>query len=198
MDRQPTLTGERLLLRPLRADDWDALFAVASDPLVWEVHPAQDRWQEPVFRAFFADALDKGGALVVIDRASGTIVGSSRFHLIQAIDGALKRLGTDYIDLLEMFQNDPGTEGILMIGEIGGSAEQLAAEYIKSHVRKPIAGFIAGQTAPPGKRMGHAGAIISGGGGGAAEKMEALRAVGVIVSASPGGMGDAMKQALKK
>ena len=106
--------------------------------------------------------------------------------------------GTDYIDLLEMFQNDPGTEGILMIGEIGGNAEQLAAEYIKSHVRKPVAGFIAGQTAPPGKRMGHAGAIISGGGGGAAEKMEALRAVGVVVSASPGGMGDAMKQALKK
>lgn len=80
MDRQPTLTGERLLLRPLRADDWDGLFAVASDPLVWEVHPAQDRWQEPVFRAFFADALDKRGAMAVIDRASGTIVGSSRFQ----------------------------------------------------------------------------------------------------------------------
>ena len=106
--------------------------------------------------------------------------------------------GTDYIDLLEMFQNDPGTTGILMIGEIGGSAEQLAAAYIKSHVKKPVACFIAGQTAPPGKRMGHAGAIISGSGGGAAEKMAALRAVGVIVSASPGGMGDAMKQALKK
>ena len=106
--------------------------------------------------------------------------------------------GTDYIDLLEMFQNDPGTEGILMIGEIGGNAEQLAAEYIKSQVKKPVAGFIAGQTAPPGKRMGHAGAIISGGGGGAAEKMEALRDAGVIVSASPGGMGDAMKQALKR
>ena len=105
--------------------------------------------------------------------------------------------GTDYIDLLEMFQNDPGTEGILMIGEIGGSAEQLAADYIKAHVRKPVAGFIAGQTAPPGKRMGHAGAIISGGGGGAAEKMAALRAAGVIVSDSPGGMGDAMKTAMK-
>ena len=80
MNRQPTLTGERLLLRPLRADDWDGLFAVASDPLVWEVHPAQDRWQEPVFRAFFADALAKAGALVVFDRASGAIVGSSRFQ----------------------------------------------------------------------------------------------------------------------
>jgi succinyl-CoA synthetase alpha subunit len=106
--------------------------------------------------------------------------------------------GTNYIELLEMFQNDPGTEGILVIGEIGGSAEQEAAEYIKSHVTKPVAGFSAGQTAPPGKRMGHAGAIISGGGGGAAEKMAALRAAGVIVSDSPGGMGDAMKKAMKK
>ena len=106
--------------------------------------------------------------------------------------------GTNYIELLEMFQNDPGTEGILVIGEIGGSAEQEAAEYIKSHVTKPVAGFIAGQTAPPGKRMGHAGAIISGGGGGAAEKMAALRAAGGIVSDSPGGMGDAMKKAMQK
>jgi len=106
--------------------------------------------------------------------------------------------GTDYIDLLEMFQNDPGTEGILVIGEIGGSAEQLAAEYIKTHVTKPVAGFIAGQTAPPGKRMGHAGAIISGGGGTAAEKITALRAAGVVVSDSPGGMGDAMKTALSR
>jgi succinyl-CoA synthetase alpha subunit len=106
--------------------------------------------------------------------------------------------GTNYIELLQMFQDDPGTEGILMIGEIGGNAEQLAAEYIKSHVKKPVAGFIAGQTAPPGKRMGHAGAIISGGGGTAAEKMDALRAAGVVVSESPAGMGDAMKKAMKK
>jgi RimJ/RimL family protein N-acetyltransferase len=80
MNRQPTLEGERLLLRPLRPDDWDALFAVASDPLIWEVHPAQDRWQEAVFRAFFDDALAKGGALAVIDRESGAVVGSSRFQ----------------------------------------------------------------------------------------------------------------------
>lgn len=106
--------------------------------------------------------------------------------------------GTNFIDLLELFQNDPATEGILMIGEIGGNAEQQAAEYISSHVSKPVAGFIAGQTAPPGKRMGHAGAIISGGGGTAAEKMTALRAAGVVVSESPAGMGDAMKQALGK
>ena len=102
--------------------------------------------------------------------------------------------GTSFIDLLELFENDPGTDGILMIGEIGGNAEQQAAEYIQSNVKKPVAGFIAGQTAPPGKRMGHAGAIISGGGGTAAEKMDALRAAGVVVSDSPAGMGEAMKE----
>ena len=80
MNRQPTLTGERLLLRPLHADDWAGLFALASDPLIWEVHPAHDRWQEPVFAAFFADALAKGGALVAIERESGAIVGSSRYQ----------------------------------------------------------------------------------------------------------------------
>lgn len=80
MDRQPVLEGERLLLRPLRPDDWDALYAVASDPLIWELHPAHDRWQEPVFRAFFADALAGGGAMVAIDRASGAVIGSSRWQ----------------------------------------------------------------------------------------------------------------------
>ena len=79
MDRQPVLEGERLLLRPLVADDWDALFAVASDPQVWAIHPQHDRWQEPVFRRFFADALERGGALAVIDKASGTIIGSSQY-----------------------------------------------------------------------------------------------------------------------
>jgi succinyl-CoA synthetase alpha subunit len=105
--------------------------------------------------------------------------------------------GTNFIDLLELFQNDPGTDGILMIGEIGGNAEQQAAEYIKSNVTKPVAGFIAGQTAPPGKRMGHAGAIISGGGGTAAEKIAALRSANVVVSDSPAGMGEAMQQAMQ-
>lgn len=79
MDRQPILEGERLLLRPLVADDWDALFAVARDPEVWAIHPQHDRWQEPVFRRFFADALSRGGALAVIDKATGTIIGSSQY-----------------------------------------------------------------------------------------------------------------------
>jgi succinyl-CoA synthetase alpha subunit len=97
-----------------------------------------------------------------------------------------------------MFENDPGTESILMIGEIGGNAEVLAAEYIRDHVTKPVAGFIAGQTAPPGKRMGHAGAIISGGSGTAAEKIEALEAVGVSVAKSPADMGKAVQEAIAK
>jgi RimJ/RimL family protein N-acetyltransferase len=87
LDRQPTLEGPSLLLRPLREDDWDALFAVASDPLIWEVHPAHDRWQESVFRAFFADALAQGGALVVIDKATGAIIGSSRFQGLEPEGG---------------------------------------------------------------------------------------------------------------
>jgi RimJ/RimL family protein N-acetyltransferase len=79
-DLQPTLEGERVLLRPLRPDDFDALYAVARDPLIWEQHPASDRWQEPVFRKFFADALASGGAFLVIDRRTGEVVGSSRYH----------------------------------------------------------------------------------------------------------------------
>ncbi|MDA0834712.1 MAG: succinate--CoA ligase subunit alpha [Planctomycetota bacterium] len=107
-------------------------------------------------------------------------------------------IGTTFIDLLELFQNDPGTESILMIGEIGGNAEIEAAEYIKKHVTKPVAGFIAGKTAPPGKRMGHAGAIISGGSGTAAEKVAALEAAGVVVAESPADMGEAVKRAIGK
>jgi len=79
MNRQPVLEGERLLLRPLTPDDWDALFAVASDPEIWAIHPQHDRWQEPVFRRFFADALRRGGALVVIDKATDAVVGSSQY-----------------------------------------------------------------------------------------------------------------------
>lgn len=105
-------------------------------------------------------------------------------------------IGTTYLDLLDLFQKDPGTEAILLIGEIGGNAEIVAADYIKQHVTKPVAAFIAGSTAPPGKRMGHAGAIISGGQGTAAEKIAALEAAGVVVARSPADMGAAMKQAI--
>ena len=104
--------------------------------------------------------------------------------------------GTSFIDLLEMFQADDGTESILLIGEIGGNAEVEAAEYIKANVTKPVAAFIAGKTAPPGKRMGHAGAIISGGSGTAAEKEEALKAAGVEVAESPADMGAAVVRAI--
>lgn len=107
-------------------------------------------------------------------------------------------VGTSFIDLLQMFQDDPETEAILMMGEIGGSAEEEAAAYVKQHVTKPVAAFIAGRTAPPGKRMGHAGAIISGGKGTAAEKVAALEDAGIVVAESPADMGTAVQRAIAK
>jgi succinyl-CoA synthetase alpha subunit len=105
--------------------------------------------------------------------------------------------GMEFVDVLRLFQDDPGTEGIIMIGEIGGNAEETAAEFVKEHVKKPVAGFIGGQTAPKGKRMGHAGAIISGGQGTAADKIKAFEAAGIRVAKSPADLGTTMKAALK-
>jgi succinyl-CoA synthetase alpha subunit len=107
-------------------------------------------------------------------------------------------VGTNYIDLFQRFEKDPQTEAILMIGEIGGTAEEEAAAYVKQHVTKPVAAFIAGRTAPPGRRMGHAGAIISGGKGTAAEKVAALAAATIEVAASPADMGQAVERAMAK
>jgi succinyl-CoA synthetase alpha subunit len=106
--------------------------------------------------------------------------------------------GTNFIDVLKLFQEDPQTEGILLIGEIGGDAEEQAAAWIKDHCTKPVAVFIAGATAPQGKRMGHAGAIISGGKGTSAAKYEAFRAVGATLTQSPADMGLAIQKAMKK
>jgi succinyl-CoA synthetase alpha subunit len=107
-------------------------------------------------------------------------------------------VGTTFVDALKLFQDDPGTDGILMMGEIGGTAEESAAAYIKEHVTKPVAAFIAGQTAPPGKRMGHAGAIISGGSGTAKDKIAALRAASIVVADSPADLGVSMQKAMLK
>ena len=104
--------------------------------------------------------------------------------------------GLDFVDVLRLFQDDPETTGMIMIGEIGGNAEEQAAEFVKHYVKKPVAGFIGGQTAPKGKRMGHAGAIISGGQGTAADKIKAFQAAGIRVAKSPAELGSTMKAAL--
>ena len=105
-------------------------------------------------------------------------------------------IGTTFLDAIELFNSDPETHAIVMIGEIGGNAEETAAEYIRTHVKKPVVGFIAGQTAPPGRRMGHAGAIISGGSGKAEDKMKAMKEAGITVCATPAEIGEKVKSRL--
>ena len=147
----------------------------------------------------------KKGNIGVISR-SGTLTYEVVYHLTANGMGQSSAIGMGgdpvvglyYRELLEMLQNDPDTDAIVMIGEIGGNAEEQAAEYIKKHVTKPVVGFIAGQSAPPGKQMGHAGAIISSGSGTAAEKIAALEAAGVQVAKEPSEIPGILKEKLKK
>ena len=140
--------------------------------------------------------IHKQGNIGVVSR-SGTLTYEAVHQLTQLGIGGDPIIGTTHIDAIKLFNEDPETQAIVMIGEIGGDAEELAAAYIKEHVKKPVVGLIAGQTAPPGRRMGHAGAIISGGAGTAAEKYKAMAAAGIRTIQSPADIGSTLAAAIR-